>query len=226
MADPRKPRRPTSEELELFGKVLRDAVPIDSDRHATHAVPPEAPPEPPPEPVKAGDDAPDTGPALPKPAGQRRKRAAAPTPAVPDIVPSDLQDHAHGGAPGMDRRLQLRLKRGQLPIEGRIDLHGLSREKAHVALNGFLARQEALDRRCVLVITGKGRPDWHRPAWGSDEREIGVIRRALPGWLSDYPNRERVLAFAPAQPQDGGKGAWYVLLRRRRDRTRGTGSGP
>ena len=215
MAGTRKSRRPTTDELDLFGKVLKDATRIESDRHAEHAVAPEPMPEP----------APEKPATLRKPAGHRRAAAPPPPQAVPEIVPSDLQDHAHGTAPGMDRRLQLRLKRGQLPIEARIDLHGLSREKAHVALNGFLARQEALGRRCVLVITGKGRPDWQKPGydvpWGRDEREIGVIRRALPGWLGDYPNKQRILAFTPAQPQDGGKGAWYVLLRRRRDRAPG-----
>jgi len=213
MAAPRKPRRPSAEELSLFGKVLKDARPVDSDRYAEHAENPDWGPEPPPE------EPPQIGPTPQKPAGHRRP--SSPAPPSP-IAPSDLQDHAHGAAPGVDRRLQLRLKRGQLPIEARIDLHGLTREKAHVALNGFLARQEALGRRCVLVITGKGRPDWHRPGpdtpWGGEGREIGVIRRALPGWLADYPNKERVLAFAPAQPQDGGKGAWYILLRRRRER--------
>jgi DNA-nicking Smr family endonuclease len=211
---PDKARRPTDEELDLFSKVLRDAQPIESDRHADHRVDPEPAPEP--EPKRSAPQ---------KPAGQKahRPRPSAPV-ADKTIAPSALDDHAHGGAPGVDRRLQLRLKRGQLPIEARIDLHGMSREKAHVALNGFLARQEALGRRCVLVITGKGRPDWHRPAWGPEEREIGVIRRALPSWLSDYPNKDRVLAFAPAQPQDGGRGAWYVLLRRRRETTRRTGA--
>ena len=210
----RKPRRPSTEELDLFGKVLKDATRIESDRHAEHAVTPEPLPDP----------VPEQPATLQKPAGQKRVKVTPPPSAVPEIAPSDLRDLAHGGAPGMDRRLQLRLKRGQLPIEARIDLHGLTREKAHVALNGFLARQEALGRRCVLVITGKGRPDWQAPGydvpWGRDAREIGVIRRALPGWLGDYPNKERILAFTPAQPQDGGKGAWYVLLRRRRDRTR------
>lgn len=210
MAGGRKQRRPTADELDLFGKVLRDAQPIESDRHADHAVTPDPVPDP------SASAEPSATPQ--KPAGH----ASSATPGAPaptELLPSHLQEHAHGGAPGMDRRLQLRLKRGQVPIEARIDLHGMSREKAHVALNGFLARQEALGRRCVLVITGKGRPDWHRPAWGAEEREIGVIRRALPGWLRDYPNKERVLAFTSAQPQDGGKGAWYVLLRRRRDRS-------
>ncbi|MCR9071023.1 MAG: Smr/MutS family protein [Alphaproteobacteria bacterium] len=214
MAGRRKPRRPTSDELDLFGKVLRDAQPIESDRHAEHAVTP----EPVPDPSPPSDPLPDPSATVQESAGKAAPVGSQRMP-PPEIQPSHLDHHVHGGAPGMDRRLQLRLKRGQVPIEARIDLHGMSREKAHVALNGFLARQEALGRRCVLVITGKGRPDWHRPAWGAEEREIGVIRRALPGWLRDYPNKERILAFTSAQPQDGGKGAWYVLLRRRRDRS-------
>ena len=146
---------------------------------------------------------------------------------LPPLLPSHLDQDAPGGtprgkAPGLDRRLQLRLKRGQLPIEGRLDLHGLGREKARAALNAFVARQAALGRRCVLVITGKGRPDWQRPVWGADAPEVGVIRRALPAWLRDNPNKDHVLAFTPAQPRDGGAGAWYVLLRRRKDGSGGS----
>ena len=196
-------RPPTPDELDLFGRVMSDTTPLKRRRRGT-AKPAEAPP---PAPVAA---APSEPPARPVPA------AAVPPAGIP-AAPTALSDHRHGTAPGIDRRTQLRLKRGKLPIEARIDLHGMTREKAHAGLNRFLARQADLGRRCVLVITGKGRPDWQQPAWGSGEREIGVIRRALPNWLDDHPNKARVLAFVPAQPQDGGTGAWYVLLRRRRD---------
>jgi DNA-nicking Smr family endonuclease len=36
----------------------------------------------------------------------------------------------------------------------------------------------------------------------------------VPRWLNEAPNRARILAFATAQPRDGGGGAFYVLLRR------------
>ena len=207
-------RRPTPDELELFGRVVSDTKPLKprrrSPRVAAVAPEPEPPAATPAQPPAAG------------PPSRKRGRIPAdpppPTPAPPlPASPAALGEHAHGAAPGLDRRTQLRLKRGQIPIEARIDLHGLSRERAHAGLNAFLARQIALGRRCVLVITGKGRADWQQPDWGSEERETGVIRRALPGWLRDHPNKERVLAFAAAQPQDGGTGAWYVLLRRRRE---------
>lgn len=205
-------RPPTPDELELFGRVMADTEPLKRRRRRP-AKPAETPPAPAaaPPPASASDS---TGRAAPLP---------TPPPAGKPAAPTALSEHGHGAAPGIDRRTQLRLKRGQLPIEARIDLHGLTREKAHAGLNRFLARQVDLGRRCVLVITGKGRPDWQQPAWGSGEREVGVIRRALPGWLDDHPNKQRVLAFVPAQPQDGGTGAWYVLLRRQRDDSDGGG---
>lgn len=210
-------RRPTPDELDLFGRVVADAEPIRPRRRSRRVA--AVPAEPPETPAPAA--APTPAPATPPSSRKRGRIPADPPPpapaAPPPAAPAELGAHAHGAAPGIDRRTQLRLKRGQVPIEGRIDLHGLSRERAHAGLNAFLARQAALGRRCVLVITGKGRPDWQRPDWGSEERETGVIRRALPGWLRDHPNKDRVLAFATAQPQDGGAGAWYVLLRRRRD---------
>jgi DNA-nicking Smr family endonuclease len=59
----------------------------------------------------------------------------------------------------------------------------------------------------VLVITGKGL----RADGGG-----GVLRNAVPRWMNEPPNRERILAFAHATPPDGGEGALYVLLRRTR----------
>ena len=117
-----------------------------------------------------------------------------------------------GRAAGLDRRNLERLRRGKLPIEATIDLHGDTQAVAHRRLGAFLTRAQATGRRCVLVITGKG-----RLGRGEGGREPGVIRANLPRWLNEAPNRERVLAFAQAQPAHGGAGAFYVLLKRRRE---------
>jgi len=101
---------------------------------------------------------------------------------------------------GLDRRSADRLRRGQLAIEARLDLHGLTQAEAHRALDDFVARAHDGGKRCVLVITGKS----------------GVLREAVPRWLHETPSRGRVLGFTPAQPRDGGAGALYLLLRRRR----------
>ena len=87
-----------------------------------------------------------------------------------------------------------------------MDLHGMTQDQAHRALNAFIDASSHAGRRCVLVITGKG----------SMKDGGGVIRRELPSWLNAPGNRARVLGFAGAQPTDGGGGAFYVLLKRRR----------
>ena len=104
----------------------------------------------------------------------------------------------------LDRRSWLRLKRGQVAIEQTLDLHGLTQDEAHRRLGAFLARTQAAGCRCVLVITGKG--------LGSG----GTLRHMVPRWLNEAENRERVIAYTPAQPRHGGSGALYVLMRRRR----------
>lgn len=108
---------------------------------------------------------------------------------------------------GLDGRQARRLRRGETPIDGRLDLHGMRQEEARRALAGFLAAAQGQGWRCVLVITGKGQ----REPLG--ERR-SVLRAALPRWLDEAPNRERVLGFAPARPRHGGDGAFYVLLRK------------
>jgi DNA-nicking Smr family endonuclease len=98
-----------------------------------------------------------------------------------------------------------RLRRGLLPIDGRLDMHGMVLEEARAQLELFLRTMRARGERCVLVIPGKGE---HSPN-GS-----GVLRGEISAWLSQGSSSEHVAAFASAQTQDGGEGAVYVLLRR------------
>jgi DNA-nicking Smr family endonuclease len=107
---------------------------------------------------------------------------------------------------GLDRRTWLRLKRGQVAIERTLDLHGRTQAEAHDALARFLAAAQAAGCRSALVVTGKGLESG------------GTLRHMVPRWLNEGVNRERIVAFAPAQARHGGTGALYVLLRRRRER--------
>lgn len=138
--------------------------------------------------------------------------APAPPPVRPRAVPSPLAkapppELAPGHTPGLDRRTAQRLKKGDIPVEASLDLHGLTQEEAHQALARFLTRCAQAGRRCVLVVTGKG-----VKAGGA-----GVLRSSVPRWLNEPALRAQVLAFVHAAPKDGGTGALYVLLRRRRE---------
>lgn len=119
--------------------------------------------------------------------------APPPLPARPNAAPPGK---------GFDRATATRLKKGKLPLEGRIDLHGMTQAEAYEALHRFIRRAYANGLRTLLVITGKGR------VGGG-----GVLRRMVPLWLDDSELRGIVLATTTAQAKDGGEGALYVRLK-------------
>ena len=148
---------------------------------------------------------PGAKPEKPKP----KPRAVPPDRRTPEPAASELPALRAGDAPGVDKKTQQKMRRGQVEIEGRLDLHGMYQDEAFRALEEFLARSQAAGKKCVLVITGKGtRPD------GPGGGRTGVLRRAVPGWLNRAGLRERIQGFREAAPNHGGSGALYVLLRR------------
>ncbi len=113
-----------------------------------------------------------------------------------------------GLARGIDRAHLERLARGEVPVDMELDLHGLSEKDARGLVRAALEEAYQEGDRCLLVIHGRGL-----------HSELGaVLREALPEWLTAPPAGRRVMAFATALPGDGGPGASYVLLRRRRSR--------
>lgn len=109
----------------------------------------------------------------------------------------------------MDKRSQTKLKRGEFPIDGTLDLHGLSEARAHHRLIEFLLTHHQRQSRCLLIITGQGR----NTATGRAE---GALRRNLPRWCQEAPVAPFILSVEQAQTKHGGNGAFYVLLRRKR----------
>jgi DNA-nicking Smr family endonuclease len=173
-------RRPSPEDRALWRRSMRDVRPLAPGRPA--GTPEES-------------DEPQVEPARPRRLAPAAVKQAA---SLPPLAPGD--------SPGVDRGTAEKFRRGQLAVEARLDLHGMTQEEAHRALARFIKRGHEDGLRTVLVITGKG-------GFG-DAR--GVLREAVPRWLNESDLRPRVLSCAWAQPKHGGAGALYVLLRRRR----------
>jgi DNA-nicking Smr family endonuclease len=195
-------RRLSPEEEALWARVAESVEPLKA-RKASR----------PPAGEAAGEEAPPEAQKTPgrKAQGRKaqgRKAAAPPRPAAAAEAPQPKAPAPlePGRLVDLDRRSAERLRRGKLPIEGLLDLHGHRQHEAEEELARFLAASQAAGKRCVLVVTGKGR-------WGS---EAGVLRQRLGEWLNAAPNRARILAFHSAQPKHGGAGAFYILLRRLR----------
>ena len=115
----------------------------------------------------------------------------------------------------LDRQTARQLERGKLPVEARLDLHGMRQREAHAALRRFLKSAQGKGYRHVLVITGKGAAaDTTRPFYESEER--GVLRQAVPHWLAAPDLAHVVLSYSEAPRRFGGEGALYVRLRKAR----------
>lgn len=131
----------------------------------------------------------------------RHPPAAEPDPSPP---PQPARPKPAENQHRIDAQTRGKLAKGRLPIEGKVDLHGMTQSEAHALLLSFLHRAYAGGRRHVLVVTGKG------SSLGSE----GVLRRAVPAWLSTPPFRALVSGHEPAARHHGGAGALYVRLRR------------
>jgi len=121
--------------------------------------------------------------------------------------PIEFQDRLEGGdepsylRAGMANAVLRDLRRGRWIIQDEIDLHGLNRDEARTLLAGFLGNCLRHGLRCVRVIHGKG--------LGSPGKQA-VLRHLVRGWLMQ---KNEVLAYCQAKPQDGGEGAVLVLLK-------------
>ena len=101
---------------------------------------------------------------------------------------------------GVQKNTLKNLRRGRFKAQAEIDLHGLTRREALRYLQTFLDRCRAEQLGCVRVVTGKGQrsPNYH-----------SVIRETT---LDSLRHEPQVLAYSSATPNDGGSGAFYVLL--------------
>ena len=191
-------RRPKPEELDLWHQVARTAIPLrQNTSHYIDRSEPEQLAKPltvePLSPFSMGQ------------ANQSQPR--------PHVLPMTSSEQIGQAPVQMDAKSFARMKRGKLVPESRIDLHGMSVDRAHGALNQFILSSRARGLRLVLVITGKGqREDPYDPA----PRRRGVLKSQVPLWLRMAPLSGAVLQVTEAHRKHGGEGALYVYLRRDR----------
>lgn len=108
----------------------------------------------------------------------------------------------------MDGSLAKRFKREEFKIEAVLDLHGATEKAAYGEVCDFIKASYSGGKRCVLIVTGKG----------CDEEIFstrGVLRKSVPVWLSDSEISPLILAYKNPSEALGGKGALYILLRKR-----------
>ncbi len=112
--------------------------------------------------------------------------------------------------PGVQNGVYRKLRQGRYEQEARLDLHRMTVAVARRELFAFLEQCHELGLRSVLLIHGKGERKVER------ERSA-VLKGHVHAWLQEVPI---VQAYHSAQPQHGGTGAVYVLLRKSEEQKR------
>ena len=130
------------------------------------------------------------------------QNATPPAPSTKPRLPSAAAGASAPPQSALMPRTRRRLARGTLPIEARLDLHGLSLAEAERALSAFVAQARRQGQVWLLVITGKG------------VRGEGKLRRALPEWLDRGALAGQIAEYGPSAPNHGGDGAFYLRARR------------
>ena len=113
----------------------------------------------------------------------------------------------------MDYKLYTKMRQGKIRPEAKLDLHGLNLAQAQPTLTKFILDAHGKGLRLILIITGKGR--------SSEDYDIipkrkGVLKAAVPNWLSMEPLSSKILQITNAHVKHGGGGAFYVYLRKKR----------
>jgi DNA-nicking Smr family endonuclease len=199
MSGGRKHRRHvTPEEAKLWRAVTRQFVPFGSSRDVL-------------EPEAGTDEAAPGSPEISSQILTPKSKSQVPTVKAPVSREAPLAE--------FDHRRARRLSSGRLPIDAKLDLHGLRQGEARGDLLRFLQRAQDSGFRHVKVITGKGATgrddEATKPFSLFDPARRGVLREQVPRWLGEPDFRRLVVSFTVAGRGHGGGGALYVQLRKK-----------
>jgi DNA-nicking Smr family endonuclease len=177
----RRPSPPADDDRIAFQEAVADARPLNWDR-VQHEPPPP--------------------PAIPRHTQNDAAAALAETLKSPDLLDLQLEggDEASWLRPGLSRSVLRDLRRGRWVVQAKLDLHGMNRDEARLAVAHFLHDCQQKDLRCARIVHGKG--------LGSPGREP-ILKKLVLGWLAQ---KREVLAYCQARAAEGGAGAVVVLL--------------
>ncbi|WP_372879652.1 DNA endonuclease SmrA [Spongiibacter marinus] len=101
---------------------------------------------------------------------------------------------------GVQHGVYRKLKQARYEAEARLDLHKMSVARARQQVFEFIRDAMSMDLRSLIIVHGRG-----------NHSGVALLKSHVAHWL---PQINDVQAFCSAQPQHGGAGAVYVLLRK------------
>ena len=97
-----------------------------------------------------------------------------------------------------------------------LDLHGYTLEQANNAIEQFILKafEEGVSK--LIIVTGKGiHSDVEKDPYVS--KDLSILKYSVPEFINNNENLMRVINdIQDATIEDGGSGAFYVLLKKKR----------
>ena len=119
------------------------------------------------------------------------------------------------------QKISKKLRRGKVNIDTRVDFHGSSLIEAENIFYHTIIDSYNRNKRCILFVTGKGlglnKKDNQENYKKKPQLFYGKIRSQFVNWVNRDEFSRYILAFERAKIEDGGDGAFYVYLRKKKN---------
>ena len=108
----------------------------------------------------------------------------------------------------------LKLKQHSLIKTKSIDLHGYTLDEANKVINNFIKNcyEEKVNK--IIVVTGKGlHSDNEKNPYVS--KNLSILKYSIPEYISNNKSLMNIInEIKDAKIEDGGDGAFYILLKK------------
>ena len=113
-----------------------------------------------------------------------------------------------------DKDLKIKNKK-PLKIKS-IDLHGYTLEQANVAVENFIIRSYEEQIGKLIIVTGKGiHSQNEKDPYVS--KDLSILKYSVPEFISKNINLMNIINdIQDASIEDGGTGAFYIFLKRKK----------
>ncbi len=108
------------------------------------------------------------------------------------------------------------LKKGKIKIDRRLDLHGYSLIDAYDLFKKEIKKTYEKNKRCILVITGKGSHLNKTKEDFNPKLFYGKIKKSIISWAEEDSLKKYILTYQTAGIAHGGEGAIFIYLRKKK----------
>ena len=112
--------------------------------------------------------------------------------------------------------LNKKLKKGKIPIDKKIDFHGMTLFEAETLFSKTIINCYENNLRCLLFVTGKGVLKKSTENSAQVKLYYGKIRSGFFSWVKKNELQQHILAVEQANIEHGADGAFFVYLRKNR----------